>query len=102
VAGSSEEEPGNAGLLPANLPVALGKFYARGIENSRVLLLDNVFRYLWKERVSPKDVALSRKSVACNRSVAFLSCHMEHFNAGSAFLAEIDVSCLLDSQPCGY
>jgi hypothetical protein len=46
------------------------------IENRRVLFLDNVFGYLWKERVLPKEVELDRESVACNISVAFLSCHM--------------------------
>jgi|GEM_PF-4624854 hypothetical protein len=42
----------------------------REIENPLSLFLSNVYGYLWKERVQPKDVELNRESVACNRSVA--------------------------------
>jgi hypothetical protein len=55
---------------PIKPAYCLGKFYAREIENCLVLLLDNIYRYLWKERVPPRQMDLNRQSVACNRSVA--------------------------------
>jgi hypothetical protein len=50
-----------------------------GIENHRVLLLDNIFGYLWKKRVLPKGVDLNNRSVAYNGSVAWLLFHVQHF-----------------------
>jgi hypothetical protein len=42
-----------------------------GIENRRVILLENVFGYLWKKREPFSEVDLDRISVACNINVAF-------------------------------
>ena len=55
------------------------------IENCRVLILDNIYGYLWKERVPLKEVDLNRKSVACNRSVAFLHVTCNTSGSGGIF-----------------
>ena len=55
------------------------------IENRRSLFLYNVYGYLWKERVSLKGVDLNRKSVACNRSVAFLHVTCNTSTSGGIF-----------------
>jgi len=57
-----------------------------GIEDCRVLLLDNLFGYLWKKRVPPREVDLNRKSVACNRSVAFFPLSHVTFQCGEYLL----------------